>query len=77
MKIHQAICFVFDLIALPCLYFAGLKRVLEEDKYGKTESDLNFPASVVWQGLVSSFKTDMDIFGQWLDLYYLGEAFDL
>ena len=32
---------------------------------------------VVWGGLVSSFKTDMDIFGQWLDLYYLGEAFDL
>ena len=59
------------------LYFARLKRVLEENKNGKTESDLNFPASVVWQGLVSSFKTDMDIFGQWLDLYYLGEAFDL
>ena len=31
---------------------------------------------VVWQGLTSSFKTDMDIMGQWLDLYYLGEAFE-
>ena len=29
-------------------YFACLKRVLEENKKGKTESDLNFPASVVW-----------------------------
>ena len=33
------------------LYFARLKRVLEENKNGKTESDLNFPASVVWGGI--------------------------
>lgn len=31
---------------------------------------------VVWQGLISSFKTDMDLFGHWLTLYYLGEAFE-
>ena len=38
--------------------------VLEENKSGKTESDLNFPVAVVWQGLASSFKTDMDILGR-------------
>ena len=33
------------------LYFARLKQVLKENKNGKTDCNINFPASVVWGGI--------------------------
>jgi site-specific DNA recombinase len=33
------------------LYFARLKQVLAENESGKTDTDVNFPASVVWGGI--------------------------
>ena len=33
------------------LYFARLKQVLAENKNGKTDCNINFPASVVWGGI--------------------------
>jgi site-specific DNA recombinase len=33
------------------LYFARLKRVLEQNKTGKTACDVDFPGSVVWAGI--------------------------
>ena len=33
------------------LYFARLKQVLAENKNGKTDCNINFPASVVWAGI--------------------------
>ena len=51
--------------------------MLLRETCGNNDCKTDVAALVVWQGLVSSFKTDMEIFGQWLDLYYLGEAFDL
>jgi site-specific DNA recombinase len=34
-----------------CLYLARLKRVLAENESGKTNTKVNFPASVVWAGI--------------------------
>lgn len=34
-----------------CLYLARLKRVLAENESGKTNTNVNFPASVVWGGI--------------------------
>jgi hypothetical protein len=33
------------------LYIARLKQVLVEKESGKTDADVNFPASVVWGGI--------------------------
>ena len=52
------------------LYFARLKRVLEENKNGKTESDLNFPASVEKSGELSNyFERDLLALADYIKFY--------
>jgi hypothetical protein len=49
------------------LYFARLKRVLEQNKTGKTDCNIDFPGSVVWAGIEPATQ-GFSVFGIWFHM---------